>query len=69
MKVFKANFDKFPNVYTTNVGMGRAYSALGDYKKALKHMKAALEQAPDEASKSNVNNLIKRLEENKDVNQ
>ncbi len=69
MKVFKANYDKFPNVYTTNVGMGRAYSALGDYKKALKYMKAALEQAPDEGSKSNVGTMIKKLEENKDVNQ
>ena len=32
LKVFKANYDKYPNVYTTNVGMGRAYSALGDFK-------------------------------------
>ena len=28
-KVFKGNFDKYPNQYTTSVGMGRAYSAKG----------------------------------------
>ena len=69
VKVFKANYDKFPNVYTTNVGLGRAYSATGDYKKALKYMKAALTQAPDELNKTNVGNMIKKLEEGKDANQ
>lgn len=34
-KVFKTNIDKYPNEFTTNVGMGRVYSAMGNYKKAL----------------------------------
>ncbi|MFD2520785.1 DUF2911 domain-containing protein [Emticicia soli] len=66
--VFKANYDKHPNVFTTNVGLGRAYSANGDYKKALEYMKAALSQAPDDLNKNSVANMIKKLEEGKDVN-
>jgi tetratricopeptide (TPR) repeat protein len=69
VKVFKMNYEKFPNVYTTNVGLGRAYSATGDFKKALVYMKAALPLAPDEGNKSNVSAMIKRLEGGKDVNQ
>ncbi len=56
MKIFKGNYDKYPNVYTTNVGLGRAWSALGEYKKAHRYMKAALPQAPDEVNKNNVGN-------------
>jgi hypothetical protein len=69
MKVFKANFDKFPNVFTTNVGMARAWSGSGDYKKALGYLKAALPQAPDGLNKTSVENMIKKLEEGKDINQ
>ena len=69
MKVFKMNFEKYPNVFTTNVGLGRAYSAVGEYKKALGYMKAALPQSPDEANKSRVESMIKKLEEGKDINQ
>ena len=67
-KVFKFNYDKNPNVFTTNVGMGRGYSAIGDFKKALTYMKAALPQAPDELNKTSVAGMIKRLEEKQDVN-
>lgn len=68
MKVYKMNYEKYPNQFTTNVGMGRAYSSNGDYKKALTYMKAALPQAPDEGNKSNVESMIKKLEENQDIN-
>jgi hypothetical protein len=65
---FKSNYDKFPNQYTTNVGMGRAYSAKGNYKQAVKYMEAALVQAPDAAAKTNVEVLIGKLKENKNIN-
>jgi tetratricopeptide (TPR) repeat protein len=68
-RIFKMNYDKFPNVYTTNIGMGRAYSALGEYKKAIGYIKAALPQAPDEVNKGRVEAMLKMLEEGKDVNQ
>jgi hypothetical protein len=67
-KVYKANFEKYPNVFTTNVGMGRVYSAMGNYKKALSYMKIALTQAPNDMNKTNVESMIKKLEEGKDVN-
>ena len=68
MKVYQMNYKKYPKQFTTNVGMGRAYSAKGDYKKALTYMKAALPQAPDNGNKTNVETMIKKLEENQDVN-
>ena len=67
-KVFKSNYDKYPNQYTTNVGMGRAYSAKGEYKKALNYMEAALTQAPDEGSKTNLHAMITKLKEGQNVN-
>lgn len=68
LKVFHLNYNKFPKEYTTNVGMGRAYSAKADYKKALGYMEAALSYAPDEGSRNNVKNMISKLKEGKDIN-
>ncbi len=68
MKVYKKNYEKYPNQYTTNVGLGRAYSAKGDFKKALTYMKSALPQAPDDGNKVNVETMIKKLENGQDVN-
>lgn len=67
-RVLKINYDKNPKEFTTNVGMGRAYSALGDYKKAIPFMKVALPLSPDETNKARVNAMIKALEEGKDIN-
>jgi tetratricopeptide (TPR) repeat protein len=67
-KIFKMNFDKHPKEYTTNIGMGRAYSAAGDYKRALTYIKGALALAPDEGSRRNVENLIRVLQEGRDIN-
>lgn len=68
VKVYKMNYEKYPNQFTTNVGMGRAYSAKGDYKKALSYMKTALPQAPDDGNKIHIEGMIKKLQENQDVN-
>jgi tetratricopeptide (TPR) repeat protein len=68
MKIFKMNYDKYPNVYTTNVGMARAYSANGEYNKAIPFMKAALAQAPSPIAKTTAEEMIRKLEEGKDVN-
>ena len=66
--VFKANYDKNPNDFTTNMGMARGYSALGNYKKALEFAQKALLQAPDPVNKSNVEKAVKTLQEGKDIN-
>ena len=65
---FKLNFDKNPNVFTTNMGMTRGYSAVGNYKKALEFAQKALPQAPDKLNKDNVERVIKMLQEGKDIN-
>ena len=68
LEVFKLNAKKNPNVFTTNVGLGRGYSAVGDYKQATKYFKMALTQAPDDINKNNIENLLKKLEKGVDIN-
>lgn len=69
LEVFKMNGQKNPNIFTTNMGLMRGYSANGDFKNALKFAKAALPQAPDKANKDAVEGFIKTLEAGKDINQ
>jgi hypothetical protein len=66
--VFKINYDKHPNVFTTNMGMARGYSAIGDYKKALAYAQKAQPQAPNQPNKVGVETAIKKLQEGKDIN-
>lgn len=68
LEVFKLNAQKNPNIFTTNVGLARGYSANGDFKTALKYMNAALPLAPDKANKDSVENMLKILQEGKDIN-
>ncbi|MDO9373428.1 MAG: DUF2911 domain-containing protein [Ferruginibacter sp.] len=67
-EAFKANYKKYPNVFTTNMGMVRALSSEGKYKEALKYANAALPQAPDANNKNNVTSIIEKLKAGKDVN-
>ncbi|MEO6452874.1 MAG: DUF2911 domain-containing protein [Ginsengibacter sp.] len=69
LEIFKLNAQKNPNAFTTSVGLARGYSANGDFKTALKYMNTALPLAPDKANKDAVGNMVKLLEEGKDVNQ
>jgi len=65
--VFQYNYKRYPNTFTTNVGMARGNSALGKHKEALKFAEAALPQAPDPANKKVVEEMIKKLKEGKDL--
>jgi hypothetical protein len=68
-KIFKMNYDKHPENYYTHVGLGRAYSAMGEYKKALALMKSAIERVgTDAAAKANITAMIEKLEKGQDVN-
>jgi hypothetical protein len=67
LEVFKLNYDKNPNEFTTQVGMARGYSAVGDYKKALAFAQKALPKA-DNLNKPNLERMIKTLQEGKDIN-
>jgi len=68
LEAFKLNAQKNPNLFTTNMGLMRGYSANGDYKNALKHAKAALAQAPDDNNKKAIEGFIKTLGEGKAIN-
>lgn len=66
--VFKMNYDKYPDVFTTNMGMVRACSGIGDHKQALSFAEKALLQAPDNANKQNIEKLIGLLKQGRDIN-
>jgi hypothetical protein len=66
--VFKMNYDKYPNEFTTTMGLIRGYSAVGNYKKALELAEKAAIKAPDANNKSNVAKFIDLLKAGKDVN-
>jgi hypothetical protein len=68
LRVFQLNAKRFPNQWPVHVGLMRGYAAMGDKKKAIEEGKLALAQAPDEGNKKNLQNLIKQLEEGKDIN-
>ncbi|HET6766183.1 MAG TPA: DUF2911 domain-containing protein [Chitinophagaceae bacterium] len=68
LAVFKSNYDKYPNQFTTLMGLVRGYSANGDYSNALKYANQALPLAPDTNNKNNVIAMIDKLKAGKDVN-
>jgi tetratricopeptide (TPR) repeat protein len=68
MDVFKMNYQKNPGQFTTLVGMARGYSAMGDYKNALKFAKQSLSLAPDALNKTSMEGAIKKLEAEQDIN-
>ena len=68
LEAFKLNAQKNPNVFTTNMGLMRGYSANGDFKNALKYAKAAQPQATDKTNKDAIEGFIKMLSEGKDIN-
>jgi hypothetical protein len=68
LEVFKSNYNKNPNQFTTLMGLVRGHSANGDYKTALKYANQALPLAPDTNNKNNVTTMIEKLKQNKDVN-
>lgn len=67
LDIFKMNYDKNPNQFTTLVGLARGYSANGDFKTALKYAEQALPLTPD-GQKSSVQTMIDKLKDNKDIN-
>jgi len=68
LEIFKMNYDKNPNEFTTLMGLTRGYAANGDNKTALKYANMAMPLAPDAQNKSNVQNIIQKLQDGKDIN-
>jgi len=67
LEIFKMNYDKNPNQFTTLIGLMRGYSANGDYKTALKYGEQALPMAPQN-QKAGVQTMVDKLKDGKDVN-
>ena len=67
LRVFELNAKKHPNAWPVNVGLARGYAAVGRTKDALKYAKLAVQQAPDEGNKKNLQKMIEDLEAGKTV--
>jgi tetratricopeptide (TPR) repeat protein len=65
--VFKSNYDKYPNTFTTLMGLTRGYAGINDNKNALKYANLALPLAGQQ--KSMVETVIQKLKEGKEINQ
>jgi tetratricopeptide (TPR) repeat protein len=68
MAVFQKNAKRFGEAWPTHVGLARGYSAVGDYKSALKHAEIALTQAPDELNRKSLQDAVVKLKEGRDMN-
>jgi tetratricopeptide (TPR) repeat protein len=67
LAIYRSNAKKFPDYWTSHLGMARVYSAQGDFDNAVKEVKTALTDAPD-SNKANLENYVKRLQNKEDIN-
>jgi hypothetical protein len=68
LEIFKMNAKKNPNQFVTYAGLARGYSANGDFKAALTSAKLALPKSPNKINTDAVNEMIRKLERNQDIN-
>jgi tetratricopeptide (TPR) repeat protein len=68
LEVFKLNEKSHTNEFTTLVGLTRGYSAIGDYKNALKYARLAAPLASDKVNKDSLALMLEKLAAGKDVN-
>lgn len=68
LEVFKWNAKKHKGEWPVHYGLARGYSALGDNKSTVKHLKLALENAPVQASRDRVAANLTKAENGEDIN-
>lgn len=68
LEVFKWNEKNHKGTWPVHYGLARAYSAMGDTKSTLKHLKIALENAPAQANKDRVAANIAKAENGEAIN-
>jgi hypothetical protein len=66
--LYRSIAKKYPDEWTSHVGMARVYSGEGNFDKAVKEMQTALAGVPDDANRSNLQNYVKRLQSKDDIN-
>jgi len=47
LAIFKSNAKKFPEYWTSHLGLARVYSAQGDFDNAVKELKMSMTGAPE----------------------
>jgi len=67
LNVFKNCKERYPTHWLSDHGLARAYSALGEYDKAILHEEFALKSAPERSKPYLIEN-IKKLKKNEDFN-
>lgn len=67
LAIFKSNAKKFPDYWTSHLGLARVYSAQGDFDNAVKELKMSMTGAP-EANKNALEGYVKRLQSKDDIN-
>ncbi|MEM6378981.1 MAG: tetratricopeptide repeat protein, partial [Bacteroidota bacterium] len=65
LEVFEYNMEKNGDVWPVRVGLARAHSAMGNYKKALEHVKIAHDRAPNQPNKAALAQAIEKLKAGK----
>ena len=65
--IFRSTAKKFPDYWTSHVGLARVYSAQGDFDNAVKEMKLSLASAPD-SNRNAIEGYVKRLQAKEDIN-
>ncbi|WP_417935071.1 tetratricopeptide repeat protein [Flagellimonas lutaonensis] len=68
MEVFQWNAKNHKNTWPVHYGLARAYSAKGDHKSTLKHLKIALQNAPAQANRDRVQANIEKAEKGESIN-
>jgi hypothetical protein len=67
MEVFQLNAKLHPNAWPVQLGLARGYAATGQRKEALAHAKLALPTAPDPVNRKNIEDIIQKLEQGKEI--
>ena len=65
--IFRATAKKFPDFWTSHMGMTRVYSSQGDFDNAVKEVKLSLATAPD-SNKAKLEGYVKWLQNKEDIN-
>ncbi len=68
LEIFKWNAKAHKGTWPVHYGLARGYSALGDNKSTVKHLKIALENAPAQANKDRVAANIAKAEKGEAIN-
>jgi len=67
LALYRSSARKFPEDWTSHLGLARVHSAQGDFDGAVKEMQISLTGAPD-ANKKALEGYIKRLQAKDDIN-